>query len=70
MITFHFWSLGEERCLSLTDIIMGLMLRTAVLALLLTSQIAAAEYNVGVGIADVTGPAAEINMVHGTDWEI
>ena len=49
---------------------MGLMLRTAVLALLLTSQIAAAEYNVGVGIADVTGPAAEINMVHGTDWEI
>ena len=49
---------------------MGPVLRTAVVALLLTSHMAAAEYNVGVGIADVTGPAAEINMVHGTDWEV
>ena len=42
---------------------MGPVLRTAFVALLLTLHIAAAEYNVGVGIADVTGPAAEINMV-------
>ena len=41
---------------------MGLILRIALAALVVTSNVTA-EYDVGVGIADMTGPAAEINMM-------
>ena len=38
------------------------MLQIALATFLVTSHVTA-EYSVGVGIADMTGPAAEINMV-------
>ena len=41
---------------------MGHLLQITLATFLVTSQVAA-EYSVGVGIADMTGPAAEINMV-------
>lgn len=34
-------------------------------SILVSVALGETEYNVGTGIWDVTGPAAEINMVHG-----
>ena len=45
---------------------MGYVLQIALATFLVASHVTA-EYNVGVGIADMTGPAAEINMVL-RDW--
>ena len=45
---------------------MGYVVQIALATFLVTSHVTA-EYNVGVGIADMTGPAAEINMVL-RDW--
>ena len=45
---------------------MGYVVQIALATFLVASHVTA-EYNVGVGIADMTGPAAEINMVL-RDW--
>ena len=42
---------------------MRFMLWTITLAFFVVTSHVNAEYTVGVGIADMTGPAAEINMV-------
>ena len=41
-----------------------------VLGLLFVGLSSADVYNVGIGIADVTGPAAEIGMVSPKKWDL